>query len=147
MNVTTINITTVRLSNTESEVNYESDQFANRASSPCMQWCGGEPLILIQCSPNRAGRFPITRLTNLIFRAPGKIGTIPLSFATQVYAPRPLLPFPNERVHRPPGESWRTGLPLWWFTTEAKAGSRKGSTTSPLPHASNQLAWFTGSTD
>ena len=32
MNVTTINITTVRLSNTESEVNYESDQFANRAS-------------------------------------------------------------------------------------------------------------------
>ena len=68
MNVTTINITTVRLSNTESKVNYESYQFANRASSPCMQWCGGEPLILIQCSPNRAGRFPITRLTNLIFR-------------------------------------------------------------------------------
>jgi len=35
MNVTTINITTVRLSNTESKVNYESDQSANRASSPC----------------------------------------------------------------------------------------------------------------
>ena len=35
MNVTTINITTVGLSNTGSEVNYESDQSANRASSPC----------------------------------------------------------------------------------------------------------------
>jgi len=68
MNVTTINITTVGLSNTESEVNYESDQSANRASYPCVQWCGGEPLIRIQCSPNRAGGFPITRLTNLIFR-------------------------------------------------------------------------------
>jgi hypothetical protein len=35
MNVTTINITTVRLSNTESKVNYESDPSANLASSPC----------------------------------------------------------------------------------------------------------------
>ena len=26
--------------------------------------------------------------------------------------PFPSLPFPNERVHRPPGESWRAGLPL-----------------------------------
>jgi len=32
MDVTTINITTVGLSNTESEVNYESDQFANQSS-------------------------------------------------------------------------------------------------------------------
>ncbi|EXC46615.1 hypothetical protein L484_000200 [Morus notabilis] len=39
MDVTTINITTVGLSNTGSEVNYESDQFANRASSPCR--CSG----------------------------------------------------------------------------------------------------------
>ena len=50
---------------------------------------GGEPLILIQCSLNHAGRFPITQLTNLIFRVTSKIGTIPLSFATQLYAPRP----------------------------------------------------------
>ena len=35
MDVTTINITTVGLSNTGSEVNYESDQSANRVSSPC----------------------------------------------------------------------------------------------------------------
>jgi len=32
MNVTTINITTVELSNMESKVNYESDQFANQSS-------------------------------------------------------------------------------------------------------------------
>jgi len=34
MDVTTINITTVGLSNTESEVNYESDQFARIERAP-----------------------------------------------------------------------------------------------------------------
>ncbi|KAJ4889110.1 hypothetical protein Rs2_28858 [Raphanus sativus] len=33
------------------------------------------------------------------------------------------------------------------FLKSSRSGSRKGGTTSPLPHASNQLAWFTGSTD
>jgi hypothetical protein len=32
------------------------------------------------------------------------------------------------------------------YRSEEKAGSRKGGTTSPLPHASKQLARFTGST-
>ena len=58
MNVTTINITTVGLSNTESEVNYEY----RTTSYPCVNLsfeCG-------QCSPNRAGGFPITRLSYFI---------------------------------------------------------------------------------
>ena len=120
MDVTTINITTVGLSNTESEVNYESDLFANRASSPCMQWCGGEPLILIQCSPNRAGRFPITRLTNLIFRREPYVQTglekqvrLPLK-CTKKSVLRPLLPFQESTTALVVSQIGRAGLPIFW---------------------------------
>lgn len=106
MNVTTINITTVRLSNTESKVNYESDQSANRATLVCNDVVGNLSFEFSALRTVREG-FPSHGSPTFFYaetvcpNRPGKRGTVSLSFATQVYGIlvlRPLLPFPNEGV-------------------------------------------------
>ena len=47
-------------------------------------------------------------------------------------------------THTVPGRRWTH---FWIREAKKRLDQEKGGTTSPLPHASNQLAWFTGSTE
>lgn len=143
MNVTTINITTVRLSNTESKVNYESDQSANLASSPCYDVVVNLSFVFSALRTVREG-FPSHGSPTLSSAGtnysnwPGKGGKVSLSFYSSSFRHppcvfRPLPPFPNPQMSPPPATWHCMGIGmacrparLPWMIGDSLPKRRKG---------------------